>query len=634
MASGVHPVAGWRGWPLVAALSAVVTVFTWRSTAWRGVSAGINSWQVGLELGFVHHSQWGPQLLFTFGPYGFVEDILPLSRLTAAVALVYALAVTWCLVALIICALRPSWALLPAAAVAWASVVTAANMLEAPELALGTALGLALAAVWEPGEARRGRLVGALGALAGFQLLVELNVGLVTTGLAVLAVLGGERRAYRALAGVVPWLAVPLVACAAAGQSITNTFSYLRGSLQVTLGYSSSMSSSGGRGAEDVFAAVLALIVAAVYWLAARDRPRRTRLAVALMLAGWGWEALKEGFVRHDLHDLTFFGLVLVGLALAKLPRPLVPVQAVALATAAVFAVVANGSIVSSAGSPLEDAAALGREVADLVNPSALRPLEQASKDELLETGDYLPPKLVASLAPYTVAAEPWEVGLTYAYPQLHWRPEPVLQSYSAYTGYLDTLDAKFLSSSQAPQRVLYQPEAIDDQYPFWAPPGAELAMLCHYTQVGTAGSWEVLGRVADRCGRPRLIETAVAHFGRSLHVPSSPGDLVVARFRLTSPWWAQVEGFLLKPPATSVEARSGAILSAYRFLEGTAGEDHIMSVPGGGPGATNQRSPLPMQRLVFLGLGWKPGQGRVSVSFYAVSLAPHHHSFPTVGAQ
>src|SRR5581483_4405226 len=206
----------WAGAPAFLVLSLAVTVFTWRTTAWRGVSAGISSWQVGLVLAFEHHLQWGPQMVFTFGPLGFLEDILPLNGATAALAFIYALGLTWALVALIMRALRPAWGLLAAAVVAWLAVVVASNMLEAPELGLGTALAIALAAVWEaPDRARPGWLV-ALGALAGLQLMVELNVGLVTSGLAVAAVAGGDARPRRAVAGAVSFMAAVALSAALA----------------------------------------------------------------------------------------------------------------------------------------------------------------------------------------------------------------------------------------------------------------------------------------------------------------------------------------------------------------------------------------------------------------------------------
>ena len=70
------------------------------------------------------------------------------------------------------------------------------------------------------------------------------------------------------------------------------------------------------------------------------------------MLALWGWETLKEGFVRHDLHDLTFFGLFLVALGLARLPRRYVPAQAVSIALAGLLACLANGGVPPSLRSP------------------------------------------------------------------------------------------------------------------------------------------------------------------------------------------------------------------------------------------------------------------------------------------
>ena len=135
------------GWPAVTAVSALATLFSWKTAPWPRVSAGVDSWEAGLALGFVDHLQWGPHVVFTFGPYGFVENILPFSRLTAALGLLYALAITWGLAALIVCALRKQWGLLPAGIVAWAALGISANLLEAPELALATALGLALSLI-------------------------------------------------------------------------------------------------------------------------------------------------------------------------------------------------------------------------------------------------------------------------------------------------------------------------------------------------------------------------------------------------------------------------------------------------------------------------------------------------------
>src|SRR5580658_5034576 len=89
--------ANWsRHWSAVMVASFFAMVLSWRPYAWRKLTAGIDpSWQAGLAAAFEHHLQWGPSLVFTFGPYGFVDNILPFYRATALLAVVYAVVVTW-----------------------------------------------------------------------------------------------------------------------------------------------------------------------------------------------------------------------------------------------------------------------------------------------------------------------------------------------------------------------------------------------------------------------------------------------------------------------------------------------------------------------------------------------------------
>jgi hypothetical protein len=604
-------------------MSAAVTLLSWRSLPWRVVTAGLSSWQAGLALSFEQHLQWGPQVVFTFGPYGFVEDVLPFFRATAAIGLVYALVVTAGLAALVIGALRASWGVLAASVAAWASVTIAANLLEAPELALATALGLALACLGAGSEKARLALLAALGALAGFQLLDEVNVGLVTAALAVLAVAGSTDRWRPGAVGAgAAFLVVVIVALVAAGQSLGNFVSYFRGALAVAVGYGSAMSSSGGRGAENWYALIDVALVALVFVLALRGSARRAKLAATLMLGLWGWETLKEGFVRHDLHDLTFFGLFLVALGLARLPRRYLPVQAISIALAGLLACLANGGVPPSLRSPVEDVKAFYDEVADLSSAARWARVQAIARYQVRATGDALHPGVVGSLAGLTLAAEPWDNALSFGYPQLRWRPEPVLQSYSAYTPYLDDLDASFLASPGAPQRILYQDVALDDRDPSWDPPNAMVAMYCHYRQLYVSGPWQVLGRAPDRCGREQVVGRARARFGQPIDVPVAPGDLVLASFSLSSPLRARAEGLFLKPPQVRVTtfAPGQVAGTAYRFVPGTAGDDHVLRAPvslGYSPAFT----PPAVQRLEVTGGGWRQGQGQVNVTFLAVPV-------------
>ena len=531
--------------------------------------------------------------------------------------------VTWGLAALVIGALRRSWGLLPASVAAWAAVTIAASVLEAPELALAGALGLALACLGAKSQKARLTMLAALGALAGFQLLVEVNVGLVTAGLAVLAVAGSAGRWGRpALTAAVPFVAVVVLALVAAGQSLSNLASYLRGALAVAAGYGSAMGSSGGRGAENWYAALDAALVVAVFVLALRGAAARAKVVVVIMLAGWGWETLKEGFVRHDQHDLTYLALFMLALGLARLPRHFVPVQALSMALAALLACVANGGVPPSLGSPVENVRALAQEVTDLAAGGRWARVQAIARYQVRATGDALHPGLVKSLAAGTVAVEPWDDAVSFGYPQLRWQPEPVLQSYSAYSAYLDGLDASFLSSPRAPRHILYQPVALDGRGPFWDSPAAMVALYCHYRQVSVSSPWQVLARAPDRCGPAQVIGQVRAHFGQPITVPSRPGRLVLASFSLASPLLARAEGLLLKPPELHVTTWTsrGGTGTVYRFVPGTAADDHVMRAPSS-LGYSPSFSPPAVRRLEVTGGGWPPGQGRVIVSFLAVPM-------------
>ena len=463
-----------------------------------------------------------------------------------------------------------------------------------------------------------------LGALAGFQSMVKTNDGLLTVGLLVVVVALGDLGWRKALpAAGVPLVAVFVAGWTAAGQSVSNVASYWRGSLSVATGYSSAMQVSHGRSAENWYAVVVCLLIVMLFAISLRGQPGRYQLAVWLLLAGFLWAALKEGFVRHDTHDLTFFGLAMVVVLLARLKRPFLPLQAtVFLLTAAIFCVAA-GSVPVQLRSPGATTAAFVHDAGNVLGLGGLSDARAADRARFLSTGDVLPPATLALLSGHSVAVEPVEDSVVYAYPQLRWDPEPVLQSYSAYTGYLDHLDASFLASRRAPERILYQPWlVIDGRDKFVDPPATIESMYCHYVQLPAPGPSLVLARVSDRCGRPVEVTRRSVHFGTPVVVPRVRGAAVVATFSFGAPIGTKLAGVLLKPPTMTLTAwdRGAARPDSYRFITGTAADDHIVSVPSS-LGYSAAFTPPVMTKLALSGGGWAAGQGRFTVTFYRVAM-------------
>jgi hypothetical protein len=95
-----------------------------------------------------------------------------------------------------------------------------------------------------------------------------------------------------------------------------------------------------------------------------------------------------------------------------------------------------------------------------------------------------LPSRVRAQIGQGSVDVMPWESSLAVVNGlNLHQRPVP--QSYSAYTPWLDGLNAAFLDSAAAPDCVLYtcaQPPAIDNRPSAWDESITKRAFLENYT--------------------------------------------------------------------------------------------------------------------------------------------------------
>ena len=127
----------------------------------------------------------------------------------------------------------------------------------------------------------------------------------------------------------------------------------------------------------------MSALLVLLFALSVRGKSRRYQITVLLILTGWLWAAVKEGFVRHDDHDLTFFGLALVAVLLVRLKRPYVPLQAGVFAVTTVVFCLAAGDVPEQLHAPGATTSAFSRMwvkywvSADLAKPS--RPTEHSS---------------------------------------------------------------------------------------------------------------------------------------------------------------------------------------------------------------------------------------------------------------
>jgi hypothetical protein len=180
----------------------------------------------------------------------------------------------------------------------------------------------------------------------------------------------------------------------------------------------------------------------------------------------------------------------------------------------------------------------------------------------------------------------------------------------------LDRLNADFLASSRAPERILrFNPLlSIDGRNAAFDAPNAFLALVCNYRSTFASRTAEVFARAADRCGPARSIGSETVTAGQAVRVPhAGPRELVVARIGIPRPLGARLRDLVWKPGSAPIIQLDGV---AARLVTATASGPLLLRVP---PSAGFPEGGLRDASVATLRLTHVPSP--VRVEFYAVSV-------------
>jgi hypothetical protein len=614
-----------RGTVVGVACAVAIAVAAWPV---QSIRAGIGSdwsWVAGLAYAAEHGLRFGDQIVWSYGPLGFLntwygpvlyyDDVFALAWLYVALLQVL-------LALALLAALRRSLPL-PAATVV-AAVVLALTVDLAPALGLAwCALALARA----PGD--RDRLGTAfplaLGLLTGLTLLGKLNQGVELLVLAAVALLADPRlRDALAFAGAT--IAAAAVGWLATGQTLADVVPYVRNGAEIVAGYAAAMGTTESAHAWSL-AAALALIafVLALTWVATRDLPRRRRwglLGLAVVYAGFSF---KEGFVRQDAGHLeVFFGDMLVPIAVLPLgaSRRLLGASLAGIAAGAV----AIGGLLGAHHvvrqlNPYANVAAAADQARTLVSPARRDEITTDLRARL--TALYgISPQIRAAVGERPVMFWPFLFGeAAYAY-DLDLRPLPAFEPYGTYTPALDRLGARMLASPRAPARILRaNAAAIDGRYATFEAPLATLEIFCRYRQIAAQEPWQVLVPASDRCGAARPLSTRTAAWREPVPVPAprTRDALVIAHVEGAEPQGLErIQTLLLRPHRRWVELDG----QSFRLVAATAADGLLLYAP---PRLDypDQFAMAPRPQTIAVGRdGGEPG-GELTYRFEEVPLRP-----------
>lgn len=522
-------------------LGAVLGVLTWPIASIVPAMGPDASWAAGLYMAHAEGLQFGKDIVFTYGPLGFLQVPILYDEAMWIVAFLFQAAIHVAIAISLLWVARRVFPLILAVVGCYCLLVIGGL----------TASVVLLAFIWcfvalgddPPRFAIPVATIGG-GILAAVELLAKANFGIAILAFVALVVLGLPDRRRR-----VPLVAA--IACGAfavfwiaTGQGLTNIPDFVSHTAQVVSGYSAAMGTdiaAVGWERSAAIAAMVLLLASAI--LATRGDPLPRRLASLALVVMFSFMSFKQGFVRQGLGNTPEFFVMAAGAGIAiafRLPRVLRRIAVLGLtAPLIVLALVVLPSPSLLRSLEPEPHVEFMRQDLDALLRSGERQRLISEGRRSMRSSYRLDPAILKSLGGHPVHIDPWEIGVAWAY-NLNWNPLPVMQSYSAYTPQLDRLNAEALSGPQAPTTILRHRKvavgvaesSIDDRFPGWESPAAMRAMLCHYGAVRTTARWQLLERTGDRCGAFQPIAVVHSMTGKQISVPPPPGprDIVFAR--------------------------------------------------------------------------------------------------------
>jgi hypothetical protein len=562
-------------------VAALVALASWPETSTLLPGTDLDgAWLTALPQALHDGLDYGPDIVFTYGPLGFLDHLLLVYPWPARLAFAWTAVTQIALAAALIWAL--AHALRSRLLAVLLAVVLASALHNVGVVVVAFIAGVALVAGRPQGRAAQALALG-LGTLVGIELLVKLNTGvsIAALGLVAVAAAPSPRRAVVApfAAGAVAALAI---AWLATGQSPGAIVDYLRGSYGIISGYSETMYfEQPGREWEFWVVAVLAGAGLLVAWRAGEMLPPRSRYGLVALWAVLAFTSFKAGFVRHDRgHATIYFAAVLGGIvAFGWAPHR----RQTAWLLGAVFAIAligAGGTPLQRWFTPRERTRSFTDEARVLMDGSRTNAgiADGRLKRRNAEQWDG---RFLSAIGRRTVHIEPWDAGLVWSQ-GLRWRPLPVFQNYSAYTTDLDERNAAVARSRSGPDVIMREQAPVaDGRNPAFEAPAATRAILCNFrTAQGPFGRWLMLERSAPRCGSERPLRTVVAKLGAATPVPAAPDAASVVMVRIEGIGVSGLETLrsaLYRALPREIELDGGR---KNRLIPGTAADGLMLRVP------------------------------------------------------
>jgi hypothetical protein len=550
------------------------------------------SWASALSYFADQHMQFGKDVIFTYGPLGYlyspyysghlIKNRIILELVAKAVIVILLLVVTQCagkilgfLFLLNIFLFWPARLLessrsfspfLTDALFLFTTtflLVLAAQHEDQPLLSLGVSVSLAFLS------------------LVKFLLLVTSIVGLLPIGV----YWAWQRKWFQAGLIVATYVFALLLFWLISGQALSGIIQYLYASMQISTGYAKAMYIEGANPILLVGAGTLIITATVILELCIYPTVDGKSLLIGLLLAEGLFFSWKHGFIRADTgHIIIFFSFIQLTLGAAwalarfrvahKRTFLILTFIGILLSYIGVFPKGAHHYhklILSNTWYRIENNVValtdIGRYVDSLQHKLSLAKAQ------------YALPTIKNIVEHERVDVFGFEQGIALLN-EVNYRPRPVFQSYSAYTPFLLNVNQAFYLSSSAPRFVLFKLQTIDGRIPAADDSMALDALLYNYSPVIAEKGYLLWKQRIERQSLPlrQLFRAGEAIFYEKIDLPGDQ-PLIWAQIEWETPLLGKLRELLHKPAEVSIEITSDTgKTNSFRLVEPLARAGFIVS--------------------------------------------------------
>jgi hypothetical protein len=482
------------------------------------------SWHAAIEYATAHHLQFGTEIVFTFGPLGFLSTRTSLGLLLGLrIAFGFFWSATVALAATQVAKRLPGW--VRYAFLVWLVVFTLSEGLDQTAFFV-MAYGAILLLVDDPKQRWQAPIF-----VFAFIVLSLIKVSFLTAALGSLCLVAlcwvWQRNITRIVV-LTLGAAIGFVACwMGLGQSPSHLATWFRHGLELASGYSSAMSRVPKTNVLCAGLVALALFVGALMATIGRARRDLTTLAILVTLAQYVFLSWKEGFTRSgDWHAFVFLWFLPLGLALCFLvewsPTANAPPRRALeglLAASMVFCVAAaNFQIPGFAVKQVVDWPRRTGHNAEII----LETLRGRAADLYAARRDSADARmLLLDHAKDVIGSESVDVmnylALAAVVNEMDYRPRPVIQGFVAYTPALQILNEEYFRGEGRPRFVMLCQQATDGRFPTLEDSAALNYVLNNYVPVARDGPFLILQQRTKEVPAFQLVHEQILHFDEKL---------------------------------------------------------------------------------------------------------------------